>query len=370
MNNRMNLNAMLAASAAANPADVLSVKHALSDLGFYEAPEWGVSEYPDRGLFDAIRQFQETSGLRVDGEMKPGGESETMLKAMAQSVRQQGRYGDTILAHITPAEANLLDRVTDGGSINPVTGLPEFNIHGVDIGFDDDDSMSDDDFWGGYESAMGAYDAQNTHGTGGFQNDSGGDNENSQLQAKGNQGQETPGGMLSTKSVPTMTVNKDEEKAKDLAERQNRAALIQLKEEEDEKETLGADPMSSIKDAPVSVNEENTTVRGGYNQPQTIEDVERENQAIMDRSDQLAAEQKSESSKPSTQQSNDVEATRSFLQDWMENLAKKAAGAPPIGSPRKGLNTTTPYNLLDGPVSLSTPPRTSARYEARFIQAT
>ncbi len=37
-----------------------------------------------------------------------------------------GRHGDTILAHITPAEAELLHRVTDGGSINPVTGLPEF----------------------------------------------------------------------------------------------------------------------------------------------------------------------------------------------------------------------------------------------------
>jgi hypothetical protein len=37
-----------------------------------------------------------------------------------------GRGGDTILAHINPEEAMLLDAVTDGGSINPITGMPEF----------------------------------------------------------------------------------------------------------------------------------------------------------------------------------------------------------------------------------------------------
>jgi hypothetical protein len=33
-----------------------------------------------------------------------------------------------VLAHISPAEAALLDKVTDGGSINPVTGLPEYFV--------------------------------------------------------------------------------------------------------------------------------------------------------------------------------------------------------------------------------------------------
>jgi len=37
-----------------------------------------------------------------------------------------GRNGDTMLAHITPAEARMLRRRGGSGTINPVTGLPEF----------------------------------------------------------------------------------------------------------------------------------------------------------------------------------------------------------------------------------------------------
>jgi hypothetical protein len=38
----------------------------------------------------------------------------------------QGRFGDTILAHITPEEAELLKRRGGSGSKNPKTGMPEF----------------------------------------------------------------------------------------------------------------------------------------------------------------------------------------------------------------------------------------------------
>ena len=47
-------------------------------------------------------------------------------KAMAAALQKHGRKGDTVLAHISPEEAALLDRITDGGSVNPKTGLPEF----------------------------------------------------------------------------------------------------------------------------------------------------------------------------------------------------------------------------------------------------
>ena len=49
---------------------------------------------------------------------------------MAALLQNMGRGGDTILAHINPEEAMLLDAVTDGGSINPVTGMPEFFMGG------------------------------------------------------------------------------------------------------------------------------------------------------------------------------------------------------------------------------------------------
>ena len=48
------------------------------------------------------------------------------LKGMASLLQQYGRNGDTILAHINPREAMLLNNVTDGGSVNPMTGMPEF----------------------------------------------------------------------------------------------------------------------------------------------------------------------------------------------------------------------------------------------------
>lgn len=44
----------------------------------------------------------------------------------ARLVAQQGRYGDTMLAHITPEEARLLKARGGSGTINPQTGLPEF----------------------------------------------------------------------------------------------------------------------------------------------------------------------------------------------------------------------------------------------------
>ena len=47
---------------------------------------------------------------------------------MAALLQGMGRGGDTILAHINPQEAMLLNAVTDGGSINPITGMPEFMI--------------------------------------------------------------------------------------------------------------------------------------------------------------------------------------------------------------------------------------------------
>lgn len=38
----------------------------------------------------------------------------------------QGRYGDTMLAHVTPEEAELLESLGGSGTINPETGLREF----------------------------------------------------------------------------------------------------------------------------------------------------------------------------------------------------------------------------------------------------
>jgi hypothetical protein len=50
------------------------------------------------------------------------------MMSLAQTLQAQGRGGDTILAHITPEEARLLESRGGSGSTNPVTGLPEFGF--------------------------------------------------------------------------------------------------------------------------------------------------------------------------------------------------------------------------------------------------
>lgn len=49
------------------------------------------------------------------------------LKPMAAAMARHGRNGDTMLAHINPAEARLLRKHGGSGTINPRTGLPEFS---------------------------------------------------------------------------------------------------------------------------------------------------------------------------------------------------------------------------------------------------
>ena len=50
------------------------------------------------------------------------------IKSLAQELPKYGRYGDSIVAHINPQEANMLKAMGGSGTINPVTGLPEFNV--------------------------------------------------------------------------------------------------------------------------------------------------------------------------------------------------------------------------------------------------
>jgi len=48
------------------------------------------------------------------------------LKSLAQELQSKGRYGDTMLAHINPYEAGILQGLGGSGTINPDTGLPEY----------------------------------------------------------------------------------------------------------------------------------------------------------------------------------------------------------------------------------------------------
>jgi hypothetical protein len=66
----------LAANTDADQKDVILVKEALSNLGHYEIPEYGLTPFPDKRLFDGIRKFRELSKLQVTEEINPGDETQ------------------------------------------------------------------------------------------------------------------------------------------------------------------------------------------------------------------------------------------------------------------------------------------------------
>ena len=61
----------------------------------------------------------------VEG-LQPIGMASGGLADVGQYLAAKGRGGDSILAHITPEEAQMLRRRGGSGTINPATGLPEF----------------------------------------------------------------------------------------------------------------------------------------------------------------------------------------------------------------------------------------------------
>ena len=71
-------------------------------------------------------------GLGEDGRDKNNAVRFSHGGSAAQIVQSKGRGGDTMLAHITPAEAFVLKQMGGRGTINPATGLREFRGDGPD----------------------------------------------------------------------------------------------------------------------------------------------------------------------------------------------------------------------------------------------
>lgn len=53
-------------SADIDAEDVLSVKNVLAKAGYYDIPDYGLTPYPDRHMFDAIKLFQRQNSLMVN----------------------------------------------------------------------------------------------------------------------------------------------------------------------------------------------------------------------------------------------------------------------------------------------------------------
>lgn len=72
--------------------DTIKTKLALRALGYYKAPDYGITPYPDEKMFEGIGLYQQANNLRVDGVMKPGGETErSMNRRFESGTRYDGR---------------------------------------------------------------------------------------------------------------------------------------------------------------------------------------------------------------------------------------------------------------------------------------
>lgn len=62
-----------------DPDDVWVTKKNLQNAGYLPETSYGRTPYPDDALFDGIARYQSDHGLKVDGEMRPDGETERHL---------------------------------------------------------------------------------------------------------------------------------------------------------------------------------------------------------------------------------------------------------------------------------------------------
>jgi len=127
---------------ARNPSAYPQVRQQLIDSDMMEPddlPEQYDPQFIGIALM-AINEYMSMLARNVEAPMQmspdveglpPMGMARGGLADMAQYLASKGRYGDTMLAHITPQEAQMLRRMGGSGTINPQTGLPEFFLKKV-----------------------------------------------------------------------------------------------------------------------------------------------------------------------------------------------------------------------------------------------
>ena len=108
-----------------NPANYAAIRERYMAQGVDEEL---LPEAFDAQLFGALQVALDQ--LRAPDTMAPpqnfarGGVAS--LRPMAQAMADAGRNGDTMVAHISPIEAQILRRIGGSGTTNPTTGMPEF----------------------------------------------------------------------------------------------------------------------------------------------------------------------------------------------------------------------------------------------------
>jgi hypothetical protein len=107
----------------ANPQDYEAIRTKYLNQ---EVPEELLPAFFDPAFFGGLDLALIELEKNIQRPEPPVEMSEGGVASIAQAIARMGRRGDTMLAHITPEEARLLRRRGGSGTINPVTGLPEF----------------------------------------------------------------------------------------------------------------------------------------------------------------------------------------------------------------------------------------------------
>jgi hypothetical protein len=122
------------------PAEYPALRQQLVEQDIVDAEDLPEDYDPEflGAMLAALNELQVMQGLGAQapmqdmdpmagmGGMAPMAMAEGGLDDVASYLASQGRNGDSMLAHITPEEAQLLYERGGSGTINPVTGLPEF----------------------------------------------------------------------------------------------------------------------------------------------------------------------------------------------------------------------------------------------------
>ena len=128
-----------------NPAEYPALRQQLVDQDLVDAEDLPEAYDPEflGAMLAALNELQIMQGQGAQapmqdmdpmagmGGMAPMAMAEGGLADVASYLASQGRNGDSMLAHITPEEAQLLYERGGSGTINPATGLPEFFLKKV-----------------------------------------------------------------------------------------------------------------------------------------------------------------------------------------------------------------------------------------------
>ena len=81
------------------PGDIRQTKQALTELGFYQVPAHGITDFTDDEMFEGIEAFQRDRKLRVDGMMIPNGRTERAINdALKGGLRKRAGSSDSSTA--------------------------------------------------------------------------------------------------------------------------------------------------------------------------------------------------------------------------------------------------------------------------------